>query len=672
MEPFGGGPSSIPTFGFEEEEPAPDPVALLVALGIGPTHTIFTPAQEELLADEIEQMLDGYDLAMEKRWKKEKLIGECYDLVPQSQWMGEYQDASELISETLMSLCDQAHARLTGQLLSVQPLVNVEGVESVFPEGDSARIAELVQTFLDRYLRNEVRIERVLPLLIYPTVKFGTAVANIDWDPDKRTVPWEIVQNRDAVVWPAWETDWQKAEWAGHRTIYTLSGLRRLCSQLGVPPSIQAKVELELSEDPKETDGKNTFADLLDGGVDAQPVASIKEYGLVSLYQLYGNRILPGEDMPRRFAVIYERKTKTILASRVNDQWTGRHPTHPIRYKISGSSAWGQGVGHEALPSQAKDTMYDNLEHDVLKSSCFHVFLTRPGTIVDSLWDRPSPGAVIPTEDPKTDVEKMQLADSAPLEMLNYARAANERSKIAATGQAAVLSGQGDPNMKSGAGTGSTMALISEAGKKFGQIDRNVRQDLADFCTHTLELLVQYGEGAPFVRHLAPEDAQELIAALLSLPSGAPITQSLRISIAAPSATNNEEIRKQEQLVVYKMVVEHAQTMTQMFASQILMQTNPAGMVPYMMAWEELVASMSQALLEAHEVTGVKGKVPHVKDLVQPTPEQAQINMLMQQLQEAQMQLQSVIQMASASPAGNSGGGSGGSSSSSSSGGGGV
>lgn len=616
--------------------------------GVPLAHTILSPEQDKELSSELAEMLDGYDQAMEKRWKTERLIEECYNLIPQSQWQGGYADASELISEIIMSVCDQAHARILGQLQSVTPLVRVQGIESALPPADSTKIAEILETWFDRYVRNEIALDRELPLILYPNVKFGTAVVDASWKKGEQAVEWQVIQNQDAVVWPAWETKWQRAEWAGHRTILTIGTLRRIGAELQIPPELLKKVEDTASEDPKEGQGGDTFADLKDGGIDPQPVASQKGYGLVEIYELWGDKIISGGEMPQSVVVLYERKTKTILFSRVNDQRSGRHNTHPVRYKVSTGSAWGQGVGHEAIPSQAQDTMYMNLESDVLKSSCFHVFLTRPGSIADAVWDNPSPGMRIPTEDPANDFKKESLADAAPLEMLSYARNANEQRKINATGLAAVLQGQGDPTLKSGGGTGAIMALVSEAGKKFGQIDRNVRQDLSDLFLHTLELCVQYGEGKPFVDHLAPEDADFLNQFFTALPSGKPISKLLRISIEAPSATNNDEIRKREQLVVYQMVAEHAQTMTTMFAQQILMATNPAAMVPYLLQWAELLATMSQNLLDAHEVSGVKDKVPHLAQFVQPTPEQAQVNMLMQQLQQMQQQLQQVLAIASA------------------------
>ncbi len=194
------------------------------------------------------------------------------------------------------------------------------------------------------------------------------------------------------------------------------------------------------------------------------------------------------------------------------------------------------------------------------------------------------------------------------------------------------------------------MALISEGNKKFEAVDRNIREDLSAACLHTLELCWQYSNGTVFAKFMAAEDAEFLVAALTNIPHDRPLAESLRITIDAPSPSNNDEMRKQENLVVYKMLVEHAGVMIQTFAMQVLTATNPAAMIPYMLSWEEVIATMSQTLLDSHQIPGVKESVPHLKDFIQPTPQDAQINMLMQQLAQTQQQLQSVLQMAASAP----------------------
>lgn len=662
-------PSPEPNFSFSDEfggeplpalppmapgmAPSPAVAAAIAALAQPP---VLSPEEKAALELELTEMLDTYDLAMKKRWDRERLIEECYNLVPQKDWQGGYEDSAELISESLMATCDQAQARLSSLLLSVRPFVRIKGIESLFPEADSTKIAEILENALDRYLRYEVGIEDLIPLILYPTVKFGTSVVDIAWREDLSKVKWTVIQNRDAVVWPAWSTDWQEAEWAGHKTVHTLTSFRKLCTMFGVSPEDQAAIEGHATDKPTETQGE-TFGDLKDGGIEVEQVSSLKQYGLVDVYVLYGNRVLGEGQTPRKICVLFERSTRKIIAVEENDQISGRHPAHPCRYKIAGVSAWGQGAGHESLNAQANDTMYQNIEADVLKSSCFPVYLIRPGSIADQVWDHPSPGQKIATEDPKADFEKAQLADAAPLEMLGYARQANEQRKMTSTGMSAVLQGQGDPTQKSGSGTGSTMALIAEAGKKFEQIDRNVRNDLAKMCLHTLEVAIQYGQIAPLVKYLSAEDAELLVAAVTASPiQGGSISKSLRISIDAPSANNNTEIRKQQQLVVFKMVVEHAQVMIQGFASQILGATNPAAMIPYILSWEEILASLSQEVLDAHEAVGTKDKVPHAKDFIQQDVQDAQINVLLQTVQQLQAQLQTIVSSVASSPKGGSNG----------------
>lgn len=652
MEPL----RAVPSFGDEIEVQDLDDVSLpALPPDPGSPLTFLSPEQADALALEIEEMLDANESAMQERWDRERLIDDCYHLVPQKDWQGQFDDASELMSETIMAAVDQAHARVTGQLLSVQPLVAFEGIESMLPPEDSTPIAESLQTWEDRYLKNQIRVESILPQILYPTTKFGTAVVYSWWDPGKNAVDWRLIHNRDVVLWTPWETDWQKAEWAGHRSVLTVSQFRRFAMQLGLSPDDVESIVADGGE-TRPPEAEATFADMETEGIKPDSMSSRSKHGLVPIYELWGNVVVPGAPLPAKFRLYFHRDKKRILWAELNDQRSGRHPYHPIRYKITGNSAWGIGVGHEMLPFQAQDTMYMNLETDTLKASCFGVYLINRGSIANALFEMPTPGQVIPTEDPKGDFNHVNLANAEPLAMLQMARGTNEQRKTNASGLAAVLQGQGDPTMKSGGGTGAVMELVAQASKKFGQIDRNIRNDFASLCLHTLEVASQYSQGAAFAEHLPREDAEPLVAFMATIPAGKPLDRVMRVAIQAPSASNNEEMRRERLLVVYNMLQQHADAMIQKYATPILMATNPAAIIAYQKKWADLITAFGERVLESHEVPGVKDKIPKLDEFVAPDPAQQQINVLLQQLQQMSQQMEMMAQAQNGPPgAGNSG-----------------
>ena len=649
MEPFGG--VTAPTFGdLQGPESQPSGIdqaqtqALLEALQQGiiqPTHSVLSSEEEDALVTELEQVLSGYQDAMRERWETERIIDDCYNLVPQKAWQGEYPGAAELVSGKIMSAVDQAQARLNGNLLSVSPFVTVQGIDSVLPQEISTKLAPIVEQWADTYLKRELRIERELGTILYPTCKFGTAVVRAWWDPMNQDIDLKVLANEDVVVWPAWEMDWQRAEWAGHKTPMTVSQFRRFFGAIGTPPDLIEEIAGQEESEPEEA--RPTFADLKSSGIDASNVTGIKRYGLITIYELWGNLILPGDETmtQRAIRLYYHSGSRRILWSRNNDQRSQLHPYNPIRYKKPSMSAWGQGIGHELAMPVAVDSMHLNLEQDTLKSSCFGINLVTSGSTAEAIFDSPSPGMKVPTEDPKGDFVHASLADAGPLEMLAMARAANEQRAIDYSGLAAVLQGQGDPTAKSGIGTGGTMALIQEAGKKFGQIEKNIREDMVDLFLHIFEVAAQYGGAQPFMEFLAPEDGQMLSTFFQNVPPNRPLHKILRLAFAAPSAADNKEVRKNELMVLYSMMQQHAALMLEKFAMPFYQQANPAGLLDYLVQWAKAVQTMGERVIESHDVTGLRGKIPEIQ--LQATPAEMMANQLQQQNQQLQQQLQQIV-----------------------------
>jgi hypothetical protein len=318
-----------------------------------------------------------------------------------------------------------------------------------------------------------------------------------------------------------------------------------------------------------------------------------------------------------------------------------KHPYFPIRYKKVDGSAWGTGLGHEIWACQIADTAFRNLELDNLMSLAFVMILLKSGTTADAIMDKAYPGMRVATEDPAGDVKALSLATegSAALTLLYQAISANELRKVNASGLAAVLGGQGDPTMKSGAGTGSTMALIEQAGKKFGFVDQSIRADWTGVCGMILDLVAQFASDGVYYTKATDEHARTL-KMLRYIPVQGSVSDNFRIRAHAPSASNNKEIAKQNLLVVDQFTTQKIDAMIAL-AQQYYSTENPAGMAPFIYECLETLRKMGESLVEAQEIPGMKGMLPQVQP---PTPEQEKINELNSQIQQLTGQLQSMQQ----------------------------
>lgn len=674
MEPFG---SVLPP--PPESSAAPDFDLLTALLGPSPSpNTAPTPPEQDpsqpnpmvsvlpgITLDEaekaemgrdIEQLLSMYEGVMKRRWKREAEIEDAYALVADRRGVGDYPGASQLCSEMLMATVDQASARLSNQLLSVKPTMRVEPLDSyVYRRPDlkstMGEFAKATERFLDNYARRAIGIEDQIPHYAHRFTKVGTSVVHCSWQNQIKPVVkpgaqgqfqvfgkvegkviWTLISNRDTFVWPAWELDWQKAEWVGHRTWMSVQKLRAWAEQLRIDP------EPLIAHRSGPGDAKSLQSTKAQG-FELEQASNDKLTGLIPIWELWGKRAVGGVPFPVSFQCFYSNDTKSVLWIDLNRSNDGTHPYVPIRYKKVDQSAWGNGVGHETFMTHVADTAYRNIEIDNLMAAAFSIIVARAGSMADAMTERPQPGMRISSEDPEADlVIKSFAGDGGPISTIYQAMQENERRQMKATGLAAVLQGQGDPTLKSGGGTGSTIALINEADKKFGAIDQGVRIDIGKLYSKTLNLLAQWGSPQLYSRYASPEDVQYLLTLKTTQP-GESIEDLLSICVEAPSATNNRELQKQNALVVWNFILQSSQTIMGL-AQQIFPGMNPAGMIPYLVQWANVLSYSGQEVIDLHELPGMRELLPKIP--MQPDPRDQMLNTLMQQLQQLQAELESL------------------------------
>lgn len=614
---------------------------------------------EKALARELCDLLLNHDQMMTERWERDKKVEDAYALMVDTTRTGTYPGAAMMASEMTMSAVDQANARISSAILNTAPIMEVNPIESSTFRGDMAvEVAGAAEDFLENYSRDVIKIEDLIPMITLRCTKIGTAVSYITWKDDKQEykaynrkgkiekvkrdrsrITATLLRNQDVVFWPPWVHDWQDDyEVVGHRSQLTISQFRLKAKELGLDEDCQEEIE-KFSANAALSEDRNRALERegIDGSVAQQ------EKGLVQLTELWCYRLLPDGEMPVRFQVFLHEGLRKLLWIDYNRFHSQKHPYFPTRYKKVDGSAWGTGLGHEIAYCQAADDAFRNLELDNLMSLAFVIMGLKAGTTADALMDRPYPGMRVATEDPSGDIVPISMAPagSGALELLYTAIGANNQRKTDASGLASVLAGQGDPTMKSGAGTGSTMALIEQAGKKFGHVDQSIRSDLTPMFAFFLDLIAQFAAEGVLYTKTSDENAQTL-SMLKFIPLQGNVSDNFRIRAHSASAAQNKEMTKQNMLVAHNFILQQVQSMLPL-AQQYFQATNPEGLNAYMKDWLDTLEYLGDKILEHQEVPGLKDILPTVED---PTPQDQKINELQQQLQQATAQLQQIQQQA--------------------------
>lgn len=638
--------------------------------GTGPQEIRLSADELAALASELCQILDEYDGVMEDHRDREEEIHDAYMQRPDPRHGDATPGSARMVSELTMTVVDQQTARLVSNMLEVQPLATITPVENSEAEEDQASIdmAESAERFLHAYLMREMRAPDFLPLAIHDTVAVGTSVLVPEWRIEERKryhytkssitpetkadkrggIYAELVPNRHVKVWPPTVRDWQEAELVGHDSWLSVSQWRLRAVQWmktkerpwGLTDDDLAAIEATAEYASGDERGSKQ---LENQGVQVDQAALLGKR--VQLTQVFGYRSLgKGDRDPKRFLCYLCRPARKVL-------WIGENPYHcqkfpyfPIRYKMIPGFAWGIGAGMEVMFHQAADTTFVCLEHDSLMSSAYGIVLRNASSMRDTLTDRPFPGQSVVVEDPQNDFIWRQLGSEVP--QLQTAKDDNRYRAQTASGIPPVLSGTGDPIQKSGASSGGTVALIEQAGKKSGEIDRRIRTDFTAFLGFCLELVAQYAPNGVYYRFASKDDA-ETMKLLKFVPPRADLDEVFHISVQAPSASTSREARRQGYLMAWQFLMQHMQ-MWSPLATQYLQATNPAAVQPLNAKILTFSRFLASKIIQDYDLPGVGDQIP---DIPAPQPADQTINSLMQQLQQMNQQMQQLTQQAQAAQA---------------------
>lgn len=604
--------------------------------------------ERQALARELAEKLGLYRNSMRGVWERWEEIEDAYNLRPGGG--SRTGDGEQFSAPLLMTLVDQAEARLEGGILEAEPLCRVRPIDGISAEQiTKEKESGSAERFYNNYLKTKVRISRRLVPALRRMPKLGTAVLRWDWKDEsilrrfyteggdlkeerrqESKLDFSMVENHEVVLWPLDVVDWQDAEIAGHWAHYSKAGWWRKAAELGVSEEDRDRIWNRGIAPPPE---RNAQAERQ--GADPASVETME--GIVTLTELWCNLILPGGTEPERFVVILHEETPEILRITWNTHHAQAHPYFPLRYKILDGWAWGQGIGHEVIANQAIASALKTLKLDNIAAGAYNINLVRTGSLAHTLTDRLRPGEKLPVEKvsgPDADFHSVKMGGDAP--EVYQAESQNDYEARAASGLPDVLQGQADQTLKSGGSTGQTLALIEQASVKFNSTGRTVKDDLGDFLRGGFEHLCQYAPDGVVTRYADSEDALIVKSLRWTPPRGRSIAEAFAIWVEAPSMATSNESRKERGLVLSGFMGQQLQLLHPL-AQQILSVENPAALQRYARTVYDFFEELTRRIIRYHDFPGVEQLFP---SLPEPIPGDELMNQLQQALTEAQGQVE--------------------------------
>lgn len=632
----------------------------------------------ERFSAEIWDICDAYDTATEPWRKRIQEINKAYNMVPDASRQGRQPGSSRLVSEATRANVNVAASRIIEGVMGVRPFMSVEVAAS---QGRDAATQSLVkqakgiENFFDSYGPNEMRATKWTPLAILRLSKIGTSILRAMWKEEDKSywykdrnnnaqkaqrssgrISVELIRCENCVAWPVWKNEVEDLDVFGHRSPMTASQVKAWAMRKGLAPEVREElVAIASGEQPSQDKDENLQEDLKDKDIDISGANPYK--GQVWITELWGRTALPGKERQGRiswqgfFCEELGRK-KCLLWLGYNSLRSQRKPYAKLTYWEEDGSFWGSGIGHEMLYSQAADTALLNLQIDNLKQIANYLRILKAGRMAEDMSDQIAPGFNLVTENPEEDVRIEQLGGD--LSHIYQAMDRNDLRMMKATGITSPIQGFGDPVLKSGASPSSLGMLIENAGKKFGQVDRNIRNGLSDLYFFCLELVQQFAPDGIFYDSLDGESANIIIQGRFVPPDG-DLRKVFRVKVRAPSATSAKSVLQQNLMIVYNLWAQHVQALL-MLASDAFGMENAARLAAMKKESLRFTSDLFQQIVMEQDVPGLTGKLPRLNIEDEETESEETINALLQQLQMQQEEMEMMMQQMGAADGGAQGG----------------
>jgi hypothetical protein len=616
-----------------------------------------TEEQRDELARELTDRRSEYISACGDFFDIEQEIRDAYAMRADSTHSGTGVEAAQMVSEQTMNLTDQVTARLNANTLGVTPFAKVEPI--ALGDDDSKKTEDLLdsaramENFIHCYGQEVIGWESLVPAINLRAVKLGSAVLYIEYveetvktyaytkehstaQANERTegrVVWNLIPNRHVMIWPFTLRDWQREyEIVGHAMYLSPSKWREQCARLEISDELRdlaLRVNAGADDEQREDNLKAQ-------GVDIGPVRE-RFAADVEIVNLFCHMTLPGRKVRERFQVHLDQQNQKIVWMDYNRWHSQKHGYHLIPYKRVDEFAWAMGLGHEVVMHQAADSTFRNIQIDNLMAGCYWLVAIKPDLLHQVQHDRPTPGQVIPMDDPTSDLKTIKLGGEVP-ELL-AAMSDNQNRARTAAGIPPVLSGMGDPVQKSGTGSGATQALIEQGGQKIGDVDREIRLGYSGAIQFTLEVLAQCAPDGVLYNY-APDKDVQLLRQLRWTPPRGEISRQFKVSAQAPNANTSYEARQRSWLLMWQYIKDTMQTLLPQ-ALALLQDENP-GAIPRLK--RQVIESGLYMLARVIEDYQIPGALQHMWTLPTPLPQDETIGNYVKQIQQLQQQLQQASQ----------------------------
>ena len=613
---------------------------------------------EDAFARELCEMISEYEMVSKNKRDRELELMEYYLLATNALHGGEMDEQPGFVSELMLTTVDQAAARLFDNMTSVHPLPQT--LPKVRHEKEDEHdamgaFAKATGRFMHGFMMNDCNLKATLSDMTFLSCLTGTAVLHPKWvtrneqsmsyDKDGKVssetrkvhrIETDVLENDKVICWPPTQCDWQKAELVGHRMFLTKSQWFCYAHDMGLDSDVIDQVMSGHVASEIEIDGDGHERSLAQQGVEESNHLD-QTLGRICITQLFGRLALPNDasHTVRHVHVILHEGMGKILRLWKNPYHENQYPYYPIRYKRIANRAWGMGAGDEIIYAQSADSAMYNLQLQNVQNGAFYVHQVKAGSVAAMQMSRLAPNEVLVVDKPGEDLQSTQMGGSA--QGIDETVADIRYRARSASGVSSVMSGQGDPVLKSGASVGQTSLLAQQGGKKFGRVDAQFRDDLNDYFAGCLDLVAQYAPNGLYYTHLEEGDAEK-VRILRFYPKSGRIRDRVMITCQAPNAESSRESRQSTGMMLAQLSQQHIQFMTE--NGQILAQDNPAG---YQRLMTELIRfhhDLVEQLLSDHDVPGLAAKFP---DRMETTPEDQKINELNQQLEQMAMQLQQLM-----------------------------
>jgi hypothetical protein len=618
-----------------------------------------TKESEEELVRMLVDICQAYDMSMGDRLKQWERVNDAYNMIPDPKRQGQKPDASRLVSEMTRSQVNIAASRITEGIMGVRPFMSVEVADDQAEDMDTSEAvlnAKAIEEWFDSYSHTELDAEGWIQLSVIRSAKLGDAVLRILWDKEKWSyfyldkdgdvqeqcetkgkITAELIPNDQMIVWPLTQNNIEKMDVCGHRAYLTPMQLREYARTKKIDKDLVKKLIAEARAGGEEKSTETQEKDLRGKDIDTNVANPYK--GQVELTELWCYCGIPGQEEkgPQRFTAVFNEGLERLLWIGNNTLRANRHCYFDLPYWREDGSFWSSGVGFECMYPQAADSALMNLLIDNLKIIANHLRIIKAGSQAEAMHDQIAPGYDLVTEDPQEDVRIEALGGD--LSNIYQAIESFDRRKMNTTGITMPLGGMGDPVLKSGASPTSIGQLIEQAGKKFGQVDANIRRNLSQMMFFMLELAQQYAPEGLFYQS-ASQGTAERLSQMRFVPPKGDLRKLLRITARAPSAATSKEMLKQNLMLVLQQTMTYIQTLIQL-AELTWGETNPAGLLKLkedaMLYQHEVYA----AVIEQIDVPGLTAKVPK---LGPPTDYEQFMNDLIMQIQQLEQELEKVSQ----------------------------